>query len=355
MPGFVNGLLIACIIVEMTISGNLLNCIGIPYTTEGGSFLTKLHPGTYLSLLGFSLLLFCRTLSRRVSPTPTPPYLSLYLAAICACIAFGWLANGAGNVVALVESFLPAGTVGYMLVHATEPTRRRVRRLLQVLIALNIWIAIPESLIGSHLVPSELADVTADGKEFRPLALFDHPLTGATVALTGLFIAPSAPMALRIAYFTIIALGLVAFGGRTAFVVAVAAAGLWTVLPILRIVARRRYPALDLLRPALFCSTALLIGLMANSAGIGDRLFSHFYWDSSADVRIGQWQVISLMDWPQFAFGVSRPTLLSLQPPGERKRWPAKFGQRYKWKPCLKAASMPRIRSNHGTTSTADA
>jgi hypothetical protein len=37
------------------------------------------------------------------------------------------------------------------------------------------------------------------------------------------------------------------------------------------------------------------------------------------------------------------------------KRWPAKFGQRYKWKPCLKAASMPRIRSNHGTTSTADA
>jgi uncharacterized repeat protein (TIGR03803 family) len=40
---------------------------------------------------------------------------------------------------------------------------------------------------------------------------------------------------------------------------------------------------------------------------------------------------------------------------GGSERWPAKFGQRYKWKPCLKAASMPRIRSNHGTTSTADA
>ena len=37
------------------------------------------------------------------------------------------------------------------------------------------------------------------------------------------------------------------------------------------------------------------------------------------------------------------------------QRWPAKFGQPYKWKTCLKAASMPRVRSTHGKTSTADA
>ena len=38
-----------------------------------------------------------------------------------------------------------------------------------------------------------------------------------------------------------------------------------------------------------------------------------------------------------------------------RERWLAKFGQRYKWKPCLKAAKMPRIRSEHGTTSETNA
>ena len=37
------------------------------------------------------------------------------------------------------------------------------------------------------------------------------------------------------------------------------------------------------------------------------------------------------------------------------ERWPAKFGQPYKWNICLKAVSMPRIRSDHGTTSTTDA
>jgi hypothetical protein len=37
------------------------------------------------------------------------------------------------------------------------------------------------------------------------------------------------------------------------------------------------------------------------------------------------------------------------------ERWLAKFGQRYKWKSCLKAAMMPRFRSTHGETSTTDA
>src|SRR5271157_1062900 len=36
------------------------------------------------------------------------------------------------------------------------------------------------------------------------------------------------------------------------------------------------------------------------------------------------------------------------------ERWPAKFGQVDKWKFCLRAARMPRIRSDHDETSTPD-
>ena len=36
------------------------------------------------------------------------------------------------------------------------------------------------------------------------------------------------------------------------------------------------------------------------------------------------------------------------------KRWSAKFGQVDKWKICLKAARMPRIRSDHGKPSHDD-
>jgi hypothetical protein len=35
--------------------------------------------------------------------------------------------------------------------------------------------------------------------------------------------------------------------------------------------------------------------------------------------------------------------------------WLAKFGQSDKWNFSLKAAKMPRIRSTHGKTGTADA
>ncbi len=38
-----------------------------------------------------------------------------------------------------------------------------------------------------------------------------------------------------------------------------------------------------------------------------------------------------------------------------KERWLAKFGHGYKWKPCLKAAMMPRIRSEHGKTSETNA
>ena len=38
-----------------------------------------------------------------------------------------------------------------------------------------------------------------------------------------------------------------------------------------------------------------------------------------------------------------------------RERWPGKFGQADKWKVCLRAARMPRIRSDNGEASTPDA
>jgi hypothetical protein len=37
-----------------------------------------------------------------------------------------------------------------------------------------------------------------------------------------------------------------------------------------------------------------------------------------------------------------------------RQRWSGEFGQVDKWKICLKAARMPRIRSDHGKTNTPD-
>src|ERR1043165_2909712 len=46
---------------------------------------------------------------------------------------------------------------------------------------------------------------------------------------------------------------------------------------------------------------------------------------------------------------------LTVAPAGTVQRWLGKFGQADKWKICLRAARMPRIRSDNGKASTPDA
>ena len=50
----------------------------------------------------------------------------------------------------------------------------------------------------------------------------------------------------------------------------------------------------------------------------------------------------------------SEPRLIDRQPYLFRERWLAKFGHADKWKICLRAARVPRIRSDNGKTSTSD-
>src|SRR4051795_6457213 len=55
--------------------------------------------------------------------------------------------------------------------------------------------------------------------------------------------------------------------------------------------------------------------------------------------------------WPAAAIALHSAAAARPAP----KRWPGKFGQFVKWKSCLRAARVPRIRSDDDKTHTPDA
>jgi hypothetical protein len=57
------------------------------------------------------------------------------------------------------------------------------------------------------------------------------------------------------------------------------------------------------------------IGVGSISAGLGERLLTHLYWDQSAQVRLAQWTVFSDLSVWQVLLGARREDMLALLAP----------------------------------------
>ena len=102
--------LFACGIASyMLLSPQILFHLGIPYDAPGGPIFVKVHPGSWLILFGYTLLLMARGNPLRVGAATlaSEPLLGVYVA--CQGIVLLWLVirhggSGATNVVLLRTS-----------------------------------------------------------------------------------------------------------------------------------------------------------------------------------------------------------------------------------------------------------
>ncbi len=301
----------AAVCAELCISANLLTWVGIPYVTDGGALPLKFHPGTDLltaaTLAGLAAgpASWVRALG---------PQLLVFFAAIGGCILSIGLLTGPSNLIVLLDTFLPAGLLAAVLSRASGRTLARLRLAMQLLLAANAALALAERAMQATLVPLYLNDnaynpVTED---FRPTALFDHPLTGALMMMMALTLAPAA-RGWRLAYQALIWAALVAFGGRMALgvtLLTVAAGVAWRGWRLL--LARDRRAIWTLLAAGLGAGGCAALLAAALAAGLGDRLIAHMYWDQSAQVRLAQWQILGQFDIWQVLFGVPREDLLHM-------------------------------------------
>ena len=172
----VRWLLFAALGLQLTVSANILYLAGIDYAHPGGNPVGKFHPATYL--LALATFLAWRGRPPHGTGERAPAELRLFLIAMFAAMVWSTVFVGPSGVAVYVESYVVAGLFAVLVHRLDDAARLRLARFALLLVAANVVLALGETFAHAHLVPiylQEIPMVDAPG-EFRPSALYDHPL-----------------------------------------------------------------------------------------------------------------------------------------------------------------------------------
>jgi hypothetical protein len=296
--------------IYLLLSPQALSALGIPYDEPGGSNpLAKIHPGTWLIVVACGL-----TLTAHGNPLRTAgAFLSTHrlLAGYFGCQLFvlAWAvawhgSSGAANIIdSLLMPFVALATL--LMLEAAR--RYRCLELIVALLVLNALIGLGESLMHQRLIPLTIGHYEVIEDIFRPSALFGHPLTNSMVTATLL----PAVLYLRVspawrgALAVLLWISVLAFGGRTAFVLSTLAYGLCVVVLLARSVSQGRFSYVQLIGGLLFGMLGIvLLAAVIATTGIGERIFASLSWDGSAAVRVRVWEVVDHLRIQDLLVGV---------------------------------------------------
>jgi hypothetical protein len=313
VPPFAFVLTFLAVMASFTISGNTLDILGINYADPGGNPLLKIHPATYLAVMAAiaSLVSGSASQSRLGYVFGKAPALFCFIGFQIFCSAFSALNVGMTGAGVYVDNYLSSGALAIAMFCANGRQRRAIAHLILVLCVINVLLALAEYVDQEHFIPLEINHGTGfalDEKteEFRPAALYTHPLTGAMATAFGLFLAIDTKLRFRTAAicFGTFAVGLLGFGGR-------AALGVTTALIVVRVVITLTRDFLNgrvngRLLGTIFMAVCLLGPLttyLLIETPVGERIAARAYYDDSAEVRSDQWQVFSKLNTHQALYG----------------------------------------------------
>lgn len=310
-PRLAGWLFASGIALYLLLSAAALDLLGMPYQAPGGAFFAKVHPGTWLVVLAYIVLLPAyghpfRTIAAQLR---AEPLLAVYLA--CMLCVLGWTLSrhGASGAAFMLDTLLMPVVCVFTL--SMIDTRRQYQCLVLIvaLLAFNTLLGIGETLAQARLIPLRLtgADETIQDI-FRPSALMGHPLTNSmvTVTLMPAVLYLRIAMVWRVMLFLLLWIGALAFSGRTAFVFATIFYGLYFFVQLPRWALRARLSYLQLTGGALVAvATAVALTITIFATGIGERLFRSLTWDGSAAVRYRIWDIFDYLNANDMLAGVS--------------------------------------------------
>lgn len=291
------------LLLYLLISDDLLVRVGIPYNVPGGSFLLKLHPGTYLIALGFILLLLQgdpREHWRRLFAVAAAP---LAAAGMVLCVAlYSLMRFGPSGSAFYIDTLLMPPLLATLLLQAPLELRRRAFRMVVVVLACNALLSIAEAATTTNLIPS-VADLSADF--FRATGLGGHPLKNTLITAPTLIACLILPRGLLLFLIPLLVLGLVGFGERLALGLSLLMLGGVGGYYFLKELASR---SLD---PRLIfglISVSLIIGaaMVALVVGldVGQRVFQKLSWDNSAHSRILVFKALNYLELEDWLWGM---------------------------------------------------
>lgn len=253
------------------------------------------------------------------------PGLVIYFCAIPVFMIYTVLFNGFSGAAFYFDSFWAPAFMAIAMKYLSPRQQRVIARLLLSIVVLNIVFGLVESATRDNIFPfvndsaldaREIERTLASVEDFRANAFYSHPLTASLVTAMGLFMAFAMRLSARTmaAVFVLIFLGLLAFGGRTALVIAGAGACLTGISIVLGGLLRRTLKpgTIGYIMLAVLVMP-LLLGYVITQTSIAERIVDTFYMDDSAEVRVIQWQVLGYLDLKNWLFGVPMQELLALK------------------------------------------
>jgi hypothetical protein len=305
----------------------LIDRIGLHgYAATGGSFLQKVHPGTWMLALA---------MAARLAAQPSPakylrrklnafPELLLYAIGLFAANVFGYLFTPYPASL-MIDTFVPPAIILLLMTDLDAQAARRIAWAIVFFMTANAAIAIVEGAANIHLETFDLPPgVSADPSrldmafdwraqlalERRATALLGHPLNNALLqsAFLMAMAAPGArwiPFGVRAVSILLSVLALAAFAGRTAIVLSAAYLS-WrgAVFGFEALTGRRRLSAGLWLAIAAGLVLLLAGAALAFSLGAFDQTLSRFSSDSgSASARVAMFELFSPLSWTSIVFG----------------------------------------------------
>jgi hypothetical protein len=294
-------------VMRIVISSQILNKV-VDYTSEGGSFLVKLHVGTYAVLMVLFVVLFSRPIRLQGSEIPKFRTIVRFSAVLICLTAYLFAAGRSGSSGFLLDSYLTGAAAGLIVLALGRDSRRLLGELVLWLLVASAAIGIIEALLEIRLLPYDKVE-----ESFRPIGLTSHPLALGALSATavGFVILTRWRLWIRIAVILILLLGCAASSARLALLIS----GFECLALLLLVPWSRLTPAVE--RRAKFAAliivlvlgTVLIAALFA--AGLLNR-FRDSLFDESFMARITIYQVFNYVNWRQILFGMDVNDLTAL-------------------------------------------
>jgi hypothetical protein len=317
------------IVLYLTLSAQGLLALGVPYDAPWGPMVAKLHPGTWVIGIAYVRLLCGYGHPVRVAAAQfaAQPAFAVYLACIVFVFGYSVARYGPSGAAFIVDTLVMPVLCAFCVAMLDARRRQRLLVLVVVLLVANTLLGLAESVMQARLIPMRLAGQPEVAEDFfRPSALLGHPLTNSlvTATLLPLVLYLRIATAWRVMLALLLWVGVLAFGGRTSFVLATVFYGGWFGARTLLAALRGRFSYVQLSGGAVLAMVAAcgLAGAIAAS-GVGERIFKSLQWDNSASVRTRIWNVFDYMSDQAILVGVSPADItdlmlrLGLSGPGE--------------------------------------
>lgn len=289
-----------------------LENLGIPYVSDGGSPLLKIHLYSYIILLSYfmvSIKIGMTWFSNKLGE-----YSNIWLISL-SCLSFviiyGYFRYGTSGMAYMVNTFLVSLMIIPLISILNHSQVDKILKLVSYLILINSIIAIFEFLTNSRIIEVEFKDFSY----FRSSALLTHPLNNSLITVSLSLLLFNKTFLPGIVYILITLLALFSFGGRSALVIFVFVLFIYYFPQMWKFItsgvkANKKRMALFMFPGYLAILSFLMI--LINS-GITERIMSNLYIDGSASARIDVFFLLEQLTVSEWIWGASHRLLESIE------------------------------------------